>query len=78
MFCGRAGHLDEFCFRCKRIERMHFDYARNSYHDEFSDFPPHSFSHALPHTSSRALPQFAHGPNHHSYDFGSRENYFEP
>jgi hypothetical protein len=22
MFCGRAGHLDEFCFRQKRIEMM--------------------------------------------------------
>jgi hypothetical protein len=71
MFCGRASHLDECCFRCKRIERRRFDYARNSYRDEFSDFQPRSFSHALPHTSSRALPQFAHGPNHHSYGFGS-------
>jgi hypothetical protein len=71
MFYGRAGHLDEFCFRRKRNERRRFDYARNSYRDEFSDFPPRSFSHALPHTSSHALPQFAHGPNHHSYGFGS-------
>jgi hypothetical protein len=71
MFCGRAGHLDEFCFQRKRIESMRFDYARNSYRYEFSDFPPHSLSHALPHTSSRALPQFAHGPNHRSYGFGS-------
>jgi hypothetical protein len=71
IFCGSAGHLDEFCFWHKRIERMCFDYARNSYYDEFSDFPPRSFSHVLPHTSSRALPQFAHGPNHHLYDFGS-------
>jgi hypothetical protein len=63
MFCGRAGHLDEFCFRCKRIERRHFDYAINLYRDEFSNFPPRSFSRVLPHTSSRALPQFAHGPN---------------
>jgi hypothetical protein len=23
MSCGRTGHLDEFCFRCKRIERRH-------------------------------------------------------
>jgi hypothetical protein len=38
MFCGRAGHLDEFCFRCKRIEKRRFDYARNSYHNEFLDF----------------------------------------
>jgi hypothetical protein len=30
MFCGSAGHLDEFCFRRKRIERRHFDYARSS------------------------------------------------
>jgi hypothetical protein len=71
MFCGRAGHLDEFFFRCKRIERRRFDYTRNSYRDKFSDFSPRSFSYALPHTSSCALPQFAHGPNHHSYGFGS-------
>jgi hypothetical protein len=38
MFCGCADHLDEFCFRCKRIERRQVDYARNSYHDEFSNF----------------------------------------
>jgi hypothetical protein len=38
MFCGHAGHLDEFCFWRKRIERRHLDYARNSYRDEFSDF----------------------------------------
>jgi hypothetical protein len=56
MFCGRAGYLDEFCFRRKRIERRRFDYARNSYRDEFSDFLHRSFSHALLHTSSRALP----------------------
>jgi hypothetical protein len=78
MFCGRMGHLDEFCFWCKRIERRRFDYARNSYRDEFSDFSPRSFSHALPHTSCCALPQFAHGPNHRSYGFGSQENRFEP
>jgi hypothetical protein len=64
MFCGRAGHLNEFCFRRKRIERRCFDYARNSYHDEFIDFLPRSYSRALPHTSSYALPQFSHGPNH--------------
>jgi hypothetical protein len=28
MFYGRADHLDEFCFRHKRIERRHFEYAR--------------------------------------------------
>jgi hypothetical protein len=31
IFCGRAGHLDEFCFRRKRIEKRRFEYARNSY-----------------------------------------------
>jgi hypothetical protein len=78
MFCGRAGHLDEFCFRCKRMEKRHFEYARNSYHNEFIDFLPHSYSCVLPHTSSRALPQFSHGTNHRSYGFGSRENRFVP
>jgi hypothetical protein len=94
MFCGRANHLDEFCFRRKRIERRRVEYARDSYHDEFFDVPPQSysripprsysrassrtFSRALPRTSSGALPQFAHGPNHHSYGFGPRENRFEP
>jgi hypothetical protein len=62
------------------------EYARNSYHDEFIDFPPrsysripprsyshaspHTFSCALSHTLSCALPQFAHEPNHRSYGFG--------
>jgi hypothetical protein len=86
MFCGRAGHLDEFCFQRKRIERRHVEYARNSYRDEFIDFPPHSYSRilprsysrALPRTSSCALPQFSYGPNHRSYGFGSQENNFEP
>jgi hypothetical protein len=78
MFCGHAGHLDEFCFRCKRIEKRHFEYARNSYRDEFLDFPPHSYSHTSPHTSSNALSHFSHGPNHRSYGFGSRENSFVP
>jgi hypothetical protein len=84
MFC--ADHLDEFCFRRKRIEKRHLDYARNSYHDEFIDFPSRSYSHvpsrsysrASPHTSSRALSHFSHEPNYRSYDFGSRENCFEP
>jgi hypothetical protein len=67
MFCGRAHHLDEFCFRRKRIEKRCFDYARNSYRDEFSDFPPRT----SPCTSSRALSRFSHGPNHCSYGFGS-------
>jgi hypothetical protein len=85
MFCGRAGHLDEFCFRRKRIERR-VEYARNSYRDEFIDFSPHSYSHvpprfysrASPHTFSRAFPQFSYEPNHCSYGFGSQENRFEP
>jgi regulator of replication initiation timing len=86
MFCDCAGHLDEFCFRRKSIERRRVEYARDSYHDEFIDFLPHSYSHvlprfysrasprtfsrALPRTSSGALPQFAYGPNHRSYGFG--------
>jgi hypothetical protein len=78
MFCGRAGHLDEFCFYRKRIKNRRFDYARNSYRDEFSDFLPHSYSRASSHTSSRALSHFSHGPNHRSYGFGSRENSFVP
>jgi hypothetical protein len=94
MFCGRAGHLNVFCFRSKRIEKRRFEYARNSYHDEFFDLSPRSYSRALPHsysrassrtfsralhhTSSCALPQFAHGPNHRSYGLGSRENRFVP
>jgi hypothetical protein len=86
MFCGRVVHLNEFCFRRKRIEGRHVEYARNSYRDEFIDFPPHSYSHvppcfyshASPRTSSCAFHQFSYGPNHHSYGFGSRENRFEP
>jgi hypothetical protein len=74
--------------------RRRVEYARDSYRDEFIDFPPHSYSHvpprsyshasprsfsrALPRTSSGALPQFAHGPNHRSYGFGPRENRLEP
>jgi hypothetical protein len=71
MFCDRVGHLDKFCFRRKRMEKMRVDYARNSYRDEFIEFPPRSYSRASPRTSSHALPQFAHGPNHHSYGSGS-------
>jgi hypothetical protein len=56
----------------------HCDYARNSYRDEFSDFPPHSYSHALSCTSSRALSHFSYGPNHRSHGFGSQENSFVP
>jgi hypothetical protein len=54
------------------------DYARNSYHDEFFNFLPHSYSHASPRTCSRTLSHFSHVPNHHSYGFGSRENSFVP
>jgi hypothetical protein len=79
MFCGRAGHSNEFCFRCKRIEKRHFEYARNSYHDEFLDLPPRSYSrvpprsysYASPRTFSHSFPQFSYGRNHHSYGFGS-------
>jgi hypothetical protein len=64
--------------------RRGLDYARNSYHDEFIDFPPHSYSRvpprpysrASPCTSSCVLPHFSHGLNHRSYGFGSRENNF--
>jgi hypothetical protein len=76
MFCGRTGHLDEFCFRRKRMEKRSVDYARNSYLDEFSDFLPCSYSRASAHTSSHALSSFSHGPNHRSYGFDSRENNF--
>jgi hypothetical protein len=86
MFYGCASHLDEFCFRCKRIEKRRLDYARNSYRDEFINFShrsysrvlPRSYSRASPRTSSRALSSFSHGPNHRSSGFGSRENRFEP
>jgi hypothetical protein len=57
IFCGRAGHLDEFCFRRKRIERRRVEYARDSYRDEFIDFLPRSYSHVLPRPYSRALPR---------------------
>jgi hypothetical protein len=70
MFCGCVGHLNEFCFRRIGIEKRHFDYARNSYRDEFIDFLPRSYSRVLPHTSSYALSHFSHGPIHHSYSFG--------
>jgi hypothetical protein len=86
MFCCRAGHLDEFCFRRKRIEKRCLDYVRNSYRDEVTDFlphsysrvPPHSYSHASSRTSSRALSRFSYGSNHRSFSFGSRENSFVP
>jgi hypothetical protein len=78
MFCGRANHLDEFCFRHKILERRRFEYARNLYRDQFTNFLPRSYSHALPHTYSHALPQFSHGSNHRSYGFGTCENHFVP
>jgi hypothetical protein len=78
MFCGCAGCLDEFCFCHNRIEKRRFDYARNSYRNGFSDFPPRSYSRASPRTSSHAFSHFTHGHNHRSYDFGSRENNFVP
>jgi hypothetical protein len=34
---------------------MHFEYARNSYRDEFFDFSPHSYSRASSRTSSHTL-----------------------
>jgi hypothetical protein len=79
IFCGRAGHLDEFCFRHKRIESRHVEYARKSYRDEFFNFPPRFYSHvssrfysrASPHTFSCDFAQFSCGPNHRSYSFGS-------
>jgi hypothetical protein len=60
MFCGRAGHLDEFCFRWKRIERRRVEYARDSYHDEFIDFPPRSYFHIPPCFYSCASPHTFH------------------
>jgi hypothetical protein len=86
MFCGRAGHLDEFFFWRKRIEKRHVEYARNLYRDEFFDVPPQSYSCVLPcsysrassHIFSHAFSHFSREPNHHSYGFGSRENGFEP
>jgi hypothetical protein len=70
IFYSYAGHLDEFCFHHKRIEKRRIDYTRNSYRDEFTDFPSCSYSHA----PSR----FFHRPNHCSYGFGSRENNLVP
>jgi hypothetical protein len=43
IFFGRAGHLDEFCFRRKKIERRRVEYARDSYRDEFFDVLPYSY-----------------------------------
>jgi hypothetical protein len=57
IFCGCASHLDEFCFRRKRIERRHVEYTRVSYRDEFFDVPPQSYSHFSPRFYSRASPR---------------------
>jgi hypothetical protein len=67
---GHTGHLDEFCFLHKRMDKRRADYARNSYHDEFINFLPHFSSHATSH--------FCHRPNHRSYVFGSRESGLVP
>jgi hypothetical protein len=61
MFCDFAGHLGEFCFCRKRIEKRRFECARNSYRNEFIDFLPHT---------PRAVSCLFHGPNHRSYGFG--------
>jgi hypothetical protein len=66
MFSGRAGHLDGFCFYRKRIQKRHFDYARNSYRNGFTDFLPCPYSHAAPSIPSCAVSHFFHGPNHRS------------
>jgi hypothetical protein len=71
IFCGRAGHLNEFCFWRKRIEKMRFEYARNSYRDEFFNFLPRSYSRASPHIFSDAVSHLSHRPNYRSYGFGS-------
>jgi hypothetical protein len=55
-----------------------FDYARNSYSNEFTDFPPRYYSCAPPHTSSHAVSHFFPAPNHRLYGFGSQENSFAP
>jgi hypothetical protein len=65
MFYGCVGHLDEFCFQRKRIEKRRVDYPRNSYHNDFIDFSPH--------ISSHAPSCFSHRLDHRSYNFGSRE-----
>jgi hypothetical protein len=63
IICGRASHLDELCFYCKRIEKRCLDYARNLYPNEFIDFLNRTYSHALS--------RFFHGTNHCSYGFNS-------
>jgi hypothetical protein len=56
IFCGRAGHLDEFCFRRMRIERRRVKYARDSYCDEFFNVPLQSYSRFLPRSYPQASP----------------------
>jgi hypothetical protein len=69
IFCGRAGHLDEFCFRLKRIAKRRHEYARNSYHDEFFDLPPRSYSHVLSHSFDGILLGYTpHGRSYRFYD----------
>jgi hypothetical protein len=60
MFYDRIDHLDEFCFRRKKIEKRRFDYVRNLYRDEFSNFSSRSYSRASLCTSSHALSHFPH------------------
>jgi hypothetical protein len=67
MFCGRAGHLDEFYFRRKRIERRCVEYARNSYRDEFLDVPPQSYSHIPPRSYYRSLSRTFSRPSPHTF-----------
>jgi hypothetical protein len=58
IFCGHAGHLDEFYFWRKRIERRRIEYARDSYRDEFLDVPPRSYSRILPRSYSCFISHF--------------------
>jgi hypothetical protein len=78
LFCDCASHLDEFCFRHKRIDKRRFDFARNSYRNKFTDFPLHSYSRAPPRTPSHAMSRLLQVANHRSYGSGSRENSFVP
>ena len=82
MFCGYAGHLDDFCFRCKRLERWQREYLRNAYHENI-DFSPHFAPCATPrsnhHSDDYRPRENGHAPprtNHHSYGYGLRENDF--
>ena len=44
-FCGHAGHVDEFCFRCKRLERRQREYLKDAYLEDL-DFLPRFASRA--------------------------------